>query len=88
MIGVRNCLNVPNKSNDVLYILQTQTYQTIYKYFYIKELHCTLSYNNVESQNAGYSNTYEYILFIQHLLSALYTNKHALMLYLINIYTQ
>ena len=27
-------------------------------------------------------------LFIQHLLSALYTNKHALMRYLINIYTQ
>ena len=26
-------------------------------------------------------------LFIQHLLSALYTNKHVLMRYLINVYT-
>ena len=29
-----------------------------------------------------------FYLFIQHLLNALYTNKHALMRYLINIYTQ
>ena len=42
------------------------------------------NYSRKRLCSSVYCTVYLFFLFIQHLLSALYTNKHALMRYLIN----